>query len=35
MEISPVGRKMSLKFTQEFNQYNGSGQYAVSSTGFR
>ena len=33
MEISPVGRKMSLKFTQEFNQYNGSGQYAVSSTG--
>ncbi len=33
MEINPVGRKASLKFTQEFNQYNGSGQYAVSSTG--
>jgi hypothetical protein len=33
MDINPVGRKVSLKFTQEFNQYNGSGDYTVSSNG--
>ncbi|MBP1646928.1 MAG: hypothetical protein H6Q30_373 [Bacteroidetes bacterium] len=33
MEINPIGRKVSLKFTQEFNQYNGAGNYEISSTG--
>jgi hypothetical protein len=34
-EISPVGRKVSLRIGRELNKFNGDGQYEVTSAGLR